>query len=1360
MLHPRTPGPAQPATLKARATLPEAEGIMMFRALAVVFASCALVLPAGAADWPQAQYDANRSAASPQELPLELHLQWVREYPALETAWPDQPKMQFDAAYEPIIVGKTLYLGSSWTDTVTALDTETGAEKWRFHADGPIRFAPAAWQGKLYVVSDDGFLYCLDAAKGSVLWKFRGGPMDRRLLGNERLISTWPARGGPVVADGVVYFAASIWPFMGIFIHALEAQTGRVIWTNDGDGAIYMKQPHNTDSFASVAPQGALTLADDVLLIPGGRSVPACYDRKTGKMLRYQLAENGKRGGGSEVSAMGKLFFNGGAAFEVATEKWLGDYGRQVVLTPDVAYIHGKGVVRAYDLKTAGNRTLETKDKAGKVTKTTKWVMDELTAFKMPQVEVLIKAGGRLYGGGEKRVLAVELPLPVEPGKDPEKLPAVTWHEAIEGIVARMAAADGKLFAVTLQGRIYCFGGKVVAKPVVHGQPLPTTIPEDDWTRRAATILETTKVRDGWCVVWGVGTGRLVQELIRQSNLQLIVVDPDEKKVQSLRQQLIGAGHYGTRAAVHVGEPLTFPLPYYLASLMTAEDLEVIGTDLRPALLQKVYSALRPYGGLAWLPVPAGQQTAVEKSIAGATLVNAKTQASPAGGAVVLTREGALPGSANWTHENADPANTRVSKDQLVKAPMGILWFGGPSNDGILPRHGHGPQPQVIDGRLFIEGIDMMRCMDIYTGRIIWETKLPGVGAIFNNLAHQPGANATGTNFISTTDGVYVAYGKNCLRLDPATGKELARFPMPRVGDMKESSLWGYLNVAGDYLIGGADPWFDPRQFKPTLDPKLGDDEKKPEEKKPEEKKAEDKKSEEKKIEEKKVEEKKVESPFGKFLATISGALNDNLISSRHLVVMDRHSGKVLWTAPARAAFRHNGVCVGGGRVYAIDCYSGAELLRIKKRGDTPAHKPRLVVFDLKTGQELWSTEEDVFGTFLSYSEKHDVVVESGRVARDSLADEPKGMRAYRGGTGEVLWSNKSYLGPAMIHNDMVLKDTSACDLLTGKPKMRDDPLTGVPTEWKWLRNYGCNTPAASEHLLTFRSGAAGYFDLCNDGGTGNWGGFRSSCTNNLIVAGGILTAPDYTRTCTCSYQNQTSLALIHMPDVEMWTSFGSSPVRDWVRHVGLNFGAPGDRRAPDGTLWLEYPSVGGVSPFMPVRIAGAKLDYFRRHSSAIEGDLPWVGASGLKGLNSLIISRGVDPVLLHAGHVVGQAFSPVPHGAALWATALGQVGITALPPPKVEKTPIERLYTVRLHFVEPDGLKPGQRQFHVNIQGQQVLTNFDIVKEAGRPNRTLVKEFKGVKVAKELTVTFTPSPGTEAKVPLICGLELLAEGW
>jgi outer membrane protein assembly factor BamB len=51
-------------------------------------------------------------------------------------------------------------------------------------------------------------------------------PSERKLLGNGRLISTWPVRGGPVVADGRVYFAAGVWPFEGVFVYALDAETG------------------------------------------------------------------------------------------------------------------------------------------------------------------------------------------------------------------------------------------------------------------------------------------------------------------------------------------------------------------------------------------------------------------------------------------------------------------------------------------------------------------------------------------------------------------------------------------------------------------------------------------------------------------------------------------------------------------------------------------------------------------------------------------------------------------------------------------------------------------------------------------------------------------------------------------------------------------------------------------------------------------------------------------------------------------------------------------------------------------------------------------------------------------------------
>ena len=127
-------------------------------------------------DWPQYRYDASRSASSPEQLPATLHLQWVRHLPAPRPAFPGEVRLWFDASYEPVVLGRTMFVPSMVTDSVTALDTETGAEQWQFFAEGPVRFSPVAWEGNVYFVSDDGYLYCVDAADGKLRWKFRGLP--------------------------------------------------------------------------------------------------------------------------------------------------------------------------------------------------------------------------------------------------------------------------------------------------------------------------------------------------------------------------------------------------------------------------------------------------------------------------------------------------------------------------------------------------------------------------------------------------------------------------------------------------------------------------------------------------------------------------------------------------------------------------------------------------------------------------------------------------------------------------------------------------------------------------------------------------------------------------------------------------------------------------------------------------------------------------------------------------------------------------------------------------------------------------------------------------------------------------------
>ena len=210
------------------------------------------------------------------------------------------------------------------------------------------------------------------------------------------------------------------------------------------------------------------------------------------------------------------------------------------------------------------------------------------------------------------------------------------------------------------------------------------------------------------------------------------------------------------------------------------------------------------------------------------------------------------------------------------------------------------------------------------------------------------------------------------------------------------------------------------------------------------------------------------------------------------------------------------------------------------------------------------------------------------------------------------------------LYTNAIRNEGGAVSLVDGEPIQRKHPLTDAPMPWTYHRAYGCNTVIAAENLFTFRSGAAGFCDI-RTGGTGNFGGFKSGCTSNLIAADGVLNAPDYTRTCTCPYQNQTSLAMVPSDDLESWT-FHQFPLYSGepspIRRLGLNLGAPGDRSDKRGLLWLDYPSIGGPSPDPDVKVEG-EAEYHRRDSRFVEAgsESPrWIHASYVEGLRSMTV--------------------------------------------------------------------------------------------------------------------------------------------
>ena len=577
--------------------------------LLLFFAAGYLGSTALAADWPMWRYDVERTAESPQRLPAKLDLLWERQLPAPSPAFNDV-RLQFDKSYEPIVNGQRLFIASARENCVTAFDTDTGKELWRFFADGPVRLAPVAWQGRVMFGADDGVFYCLRASTGQLAWKFKTVPSDRKLIGNKRLISVWPIRGGPVLKDGRVYFAAGVWPFEGVFVYCLDAKTGKKIWLNDSTGHVYGQQPHNAVAIGGLAPQGYLLIDGEDLVVPSSNAYPGRFDLKTGKLKDFKLPAAGRLPGGWYASLPGPT-----AQKKTKRKSLLADLGVNMIRHED-------------RMRTAGK----------------------------PEIRTTIRAGGREFR-------------------------FTNGFPRVEGKVHSMIAADGKLFVSTVEGRIYAYG-KRGSKPRVFKRDQAAHANPTDLSAR---ILKTTSSRHGYAIYVGAPDASTLAHIASASMLHQIVIEPDTAKADRLRRELHRSGTYADRVSVTGGKQ---ELPPYFA-----EFILVRGGH---AETKELIKSVRPYGG----------KLIIEQ--------NWK----------VTSREGALPGSTNYD------GDFTVSPDELVKAPLGVLWF-----DDTLGLFKRAPQPKFIDGVMVSvdkEWLDPTNrkngkdyrllppvFSDVYTGRIL-----------------------------------------------------------------------------------------------------------------------------------------------------------------------------------------------------------------------------------------------------------------------------------------------------------------------------------------------------------------------------------------------------------------------------------------------------------------------------------------------------------------------------------------------------------------------------------------------------------------------------------------------------------------
>lgn len=1207
-------------------------------------------------DWPMWRYDHHRSASTPEQLAEHLHLQWQVQYTPRIPVWDDplnQNLMQYDRIFEPVVAENKLFLGFNDQDKVIALDLSTGKELWHYYADGPVRLPLAAAEGKIYFTSDDGFCYCLDANDGSLVWKLFLAPGSNKLLGNKRLISMWPARGGIVIKDNTVYTAASIFPLMGTFIYAIGAEDGQIIWKNEGTGSNYILQPHRSPAFADVAPQGSFVITGDKLLVAGGRSVPAAFNINTGEELYYHLSASGKTGGAFSCSN-DRVFFNHHRErmtymYDSGTGNLLQkDAGEYPVIDGNNIYFSGKNITAV---------TLDRENQPD-----TLWTID------IPASNDLIKAGNYLYAADSTEIYAIKI-------NQDKNQPELIWKHASGKIIERLIASNGKLIAVSNDGAIQVFGDQPVASVSYLNKPDPSLRGK---SHEVKNIISSAETNEGYALVFGTKDIKLLKGLVAQTSLSIIAYDRDQERIAYLREYFDDLGIKSDRLSfLHYDK--THPLlPKYLSSVTIIDDNDFLnGFD--KDVLSSIYESTRPYDGKILISTKGGERSKLAETLGELNLYGSVLAQNK--GFTIVTREGPLEGSDSWTHNNGDIANTLKSDDKMVKAPLGILWFGGNSNLDVLPRHGHGPGEQVIDGRLIIEGIGNISARDVYTGRVLWRKTFPKLiddtwMVYFDetydeenpldpkyNQVHLPGSNSRGTNFIATKEFVYLIEVNKCHVLDIRTGNLVETFT---TGDSTTQAL-GYIGVYEDLLILGNDFTEFPGMESDSI---------------------------------------ALKNPrFTRY----------DLTASRELIILDRFTGKRLWSIPANHGFIHNSVIAGDGILFCLDKLPQYLETKLKRRGETPPEGSRLLFLDIRTGKKIHEETRDIFGTWLGYSSEHKLLIEATRPSGDMLhGEEGRRMTAYNIVTKEKIWDKPMIYGnPPIIHNDRIYSNGTGWHLLTGDPIIEKDPITGEDLRWSFKREYGCGIVAASEHLLTFRSASAGFVNLNVFEGTGSLGGWKASCSTNLIAADGVLNSPDYTRTCQCPYQNQTSLALINMPWMTYWTNSNYKWNGSRILQLGLNLNAPGDRTSDRNVLWLEYPNAGGTPSDIPVNIDTVNYFTIRKEPvSVISENTQWISSSALGGLRSLEITLSN------------------------------------------EKDTPETLYRINLYFSELENKQPGERVFNLRLQNNLVLEDFDIVSETGKPDKELIKSFTGIKAGKSLKIDLIPVKGNT----ILSGIELIQE--
>lgn len=1220
-------------------------GIAFLVYLSLVFVTESV---AGANDWPSYRNGAARLGTTDEVVGGELRRSWVYQAPAApQGVWSSaegrvieskviRNRAKYDDALHPVVVGDRVYVGSSVDHHLHCLNASNGKTIWTFATGGPIRLAPSVDGGHVYFGSDDGHVYCVSADNGDLVWKHRAGPADDWLLARGEMISRWPVRTGVLVDQGIAYFGAGIFPHEDVYLYAVDAKTGNVLWQQDNISALDAGRN-------DLSPQGYLLANEDYLFVPSGRSLPAVFNRKTGEFLykrtfSWRTTAGGVIGGIQALVADQQLYASGPHHWLALDEK-TGDVGfgwfagRQLIVQGDSAFAAtGSHVVRMdrvdYAINSRRRHELEMiiyelKGKAGKTKKdkdeNAKRVEDaekEIAKIALKGIRwqteteddaAILATGNYVFLGGVNRVTAYDQ----QDGRE-------VWRAEVDGQARGLVFANGQLLVSTSIGKIECFS---TAEVIEHDLRSPQDasgeqpFPDDQWTQvyadAADQILKDSGVDRGFCLIVGNEDGRLAWELAKRSDLDIYAIESDADKVQKSREALLKTGLYGHRIVVHQSKPDETYYSNYFANLIVSDSM--VRTGVLPEGSYEVARHLKPQGGVMMFGTP---ESAPDTVIAVATrgeVVNKWREKSEIADHITITttpqwsrvQRSALPGSGNWSHQYGNPANTAVSTDTRIKGGLGVLWYGDPGPNEMVNRHEGAVGPLAVEGKLIVQGEWSILAYDAYNGLFLWKHENPE--AIRTGVFQ----NQNPANIAASEKYVFHFIGDQCLQLDLQTGQTVATHRLPPSLDNGKYQ-WGYLAVQDGILFGAA-----------TVRTELEDRQKR------------------------------------------RGRKTED--ATDQLFAIDVETGKHLWTYEGQHISHHT-IAIGPGEVFFVDSSISSErrdeILRedkaelaslsgkdreLAEERAKNADIRRTVALDARSGELKWAEAVDVTdcsdigigGGKLTLMYQDGVLLLCGANANGHYWKQfiegeftRRRMVALQAKDGYKIWArDANYKNRPIILGNKILAEPWIYDLSSGSQMTQTHPVTQEEVPWSLMRTgHHCGMfTGCDSGMLLFRSGDTAFYDLESESGTRHFAGHRLGCWINAIPASGLVMIPEASAGCVCLYSIASTIVMEPREPRRQWAIHSATGSLLPVQQMFVNLGGPGDRKDSSGRLWLAFPrprpyketSIDIALPLEAQFVEGGKYWSERdvpQSESAPADEPQWLYASGAEGLVRMTI--------------------------------------------------------------------------------------------------------------------------------------------